>query len=72
MSPAERIEALLIEAAPLRDLGDDDPRKEALQPLVAEINRLRALQDAEAKRAMVEPVPDEPKRGPGRPRKEAA
>lgn len=66
----DRIQALLAEAAPLRDLADDDPGKESLQPLVAEINRLRELQDAEVKRVGLEP--DEPKRGPGRPRKEAA
>lgn len=48
MTLEDQIAALLAEAEPLRCLDDDDPKKEALGPLVDRINALRAMESAYA------------------------
>jgi len=77
MNLEDQIQTLLASAEPLRALDDDDPQAARLAVIVDEINRLRALQAKEAQaaalRALAEdaspPKPEEPKRGPGRPKK---
>ena len=64
MNIEDRITAMAAEAAPLRLLPDDEAEIAGLPVLVDRINALRALQ-AQG----VSEVDDEPKRGPGRPRK---
>jgi hypothetical protein len=71
MSIEEDIQALLARADRLRGLSDDEPAKVALTVIVDEINRLRAIQAKEAEAAALKALlePEEPKRGPGRPKK---
>lgn len=75
MTIEDKIQTLLNQAAPLRPLEEDDPKKARLAAIVDEINALRAEQ-AELNMAVLddefqsivqstEPV----KRGPGRPPK---
>lgn len=76
MTLQDRIEELLAEAAPLRELDEDDPAKAPLAGLVDQINALRAEQASapahELLATIVTPVEGadaQPKRGPGRPKK---
>ena len=46
MTILERIEALMMQAAPLRVIPEDDPSHAPLTGIVDEINRLRAMQAA--------------------------
>jgi hypothetical protein len=75
MTIEEQIQTLLANADLLRPLAEDDPEKARLTVIVDEINRLRDLQGrAEARRLIAqadEMVASQPKRGPGRPKKEA-
>jgi hypothetical protein len=65
MTLEDQISALLLEAAPLRCLPEMEQGE--LGAIVDRINALRALQAA----GVVDAVEQEPKRGPGRPKKAA-
>ena len=65
MTLQDQIAALLLEAAPLRCLPEMEQGE--LGAIVDRINALRALQAA----GVVDAVEQEPKRGPGRPKKAA-
>ncbi len=76
----QAIADLLAEAEPLRTLVDDDPLKAELNPIVLEINQLRALQEKRARElgqnqetaaaATLVEAEEVIKRRPGRPRKQ--
>jgi hypothetical protein len=73
MTIEEQIQTLLANADLLRPLAEDDPEKARLTVIVDEINRLRDLQGRAEAGRLIEQAEEltRPKRGPGRPKKEA-